>query len=172
MLNISLFLLSPARTLMVIFLFFFQDSSLGNSQNVPRSSWLTLQRAITRSSCHSLRSSSLFTMFQSSKGTQEYSGGRERDIVQQDQATALCCSWALLWVFLNTNGLAKQSLVKAAVSCCLNFVCSFECISFHVVWIVPLNVLELGKLIEFPLGHISSLQLGNKAGFNREYSAA
>lgn len=64
-----------------------------------------LQRAITRSSCLSLRSSRLFTTFQSSKVTQEHPGGREGDLLTGTRACPLH------WVS-NTNSLAKLSLVK------------------------------------------------------------
>lgn len=70
-------------------------------------------------------------MFQTSKGTQEHSGGGKGDFVQWDQGTAPRCPQALLQVFLHAHGLAKPSLVKAAVSRS-NFVLSFECHSFHV----------------------------------------
>ena len=91
-----------------------------------------LRRAITRSSCRSLRSSSLFTMFQSSEGTQECSGGRRGILFCETRAQPL--------LFRSTSVSVPQHqwwgqaiLVKAAVSCCFNFVCSFECNSFHVV---------------------------------------
>lgn len=70
-------------------------------------------------------------MFQTSKGMQECSGGGEGDFLQWDQGTAPRCPQALLPVFLHAHGLAKLSLVKAAVSCS-NLVLSFECHSFHV----------------------------------------
>lgn len=61
---LSAWYIGGTQWLMAIMLFFFQDSSLGSSRNAPRNSWLTLPRAITRSSCHSLRSSSPFPVFQ------------------------------------------------------------------------------------------------------------
>lgn len=120
--------LLPKGTLALVLFLVFQGSSLENSQNAPKSWWLTLQRAITRSSCHLLRSSSLFTVFQRSKGTRERFGGGEGHLV------SLCClEWLVLSLCaINTTGLASSTLWKDAVSC-LNFVYLLRCISFPLV---------------------------------------